>query len=189
MKPIHALAKLAALLMAVCAFPAFAQEEGTEPGAVDEMPVEDGEVVDVGVLEDGEVMPEEWIYMTGVPVDGEEVADGDVAVDDGTVVLEDGTVVTFDGVEGEEPTAEELMYYTTSAPESSVSVNAPDFVDASGISEVQIDAAFDGNSIVESQFDAPGEALSAPELPPVESGGARMQDGRLVANTAAPASN
>lgn len=179
MKPNQWLVKLAALLLAACAYPAgvaFA-DEGAEP-AVDETPV------DVGVVEEGEVMPEDWIYMTGAPVEGE-VADGDVAVDDGTVVLEDGTVVNFDG--GEEVPAEELMYTTGVAGESaSVSVSAPDYVDAAGISEVQLDSAYDG-AVVQSEFEGSSESLAAPEVPaPSEGSAARIQGGRLV--SAAPAS-
>lgn len=175
MKPNQWLVKLAALLLAACAYPAgvaFA-DEGAEP-AVDETPV------DVGVVEDGEAMPEDWIFMTGAPVEGEEAAN------DGAVVLEDGTVVTFDGV-GEEPSAEELMFYTTSTPEASVSVNAPDYVDASGISEVQLDPAYDG-AVVQSEFDRSNdESLASPELPaPSEGSTARIQGGRLVGQ--APAS-
>jgi hypothetical protein len=192
MKANHWWTKLAAILLAASAYPAGVAlaDDGVseDPGVVDEAPLEDGgEVVDVGVVADGETMPEDWIYMTGAPVEGEEAPAGDAVV----LELEDGTVVLVEEtVDGEvDITAEPLMYTTGVAGESSsLSVNAPDYVDASGISEVQLDPAFDGNSVVETGFDRGDGELSAPEVPaPSEGGSVRLEGGKLV--QAAPASN
>lgn len=160
------LATLLALMTLACAS-AFADEgEAGDAGAAD------GDEV---VLEDGEPMPEEWLYMTtGEPVEGDAVV----------IELEDGSVVMVDGAEGEMGiTAMPLMSTTGAA--GGVSVNAPDFVDAAGIAEVQLDGGPAVAGVVSTDFDAPVAPIASPELPAGSATGVRMHGGHLVSSEAA----